>query len=101
MVSEKIQMIVYIYIYILTSVSFYPSISEELLDKALVFAKLHTTVTPDEEDIIQSCRKSVLFNDGKVWTKKDKDFDVTMGAQDGAEIAELVGFFYSSKLIAF
>ena len=72
---------------------FYPSISEELLDNALVFAKLHTTITPEEEDMIKSCRKSVLFNDGKVWTKKDKDFDVTMGAQDGAEIVELVGIY--------
>ena len=40
-----------------------------------------------------TCRKSVLFNDGKVWTKNDKDFDVTMGAQDGAEIAELTGIY--------
>ena len=34
-----------------------------------------------------------FFNNGKVWTKKDKDFDVTMGAQDGAEIAELTGIY--------
>ena len=40
-----------------------------------------------------SCRKSVLFNNGKVWTKKDKDFDVTMGNQDGAEIVELTGIY--------
>ena len=40
-----------------------------------------------------SCRKSVLFNNGKVWTKKDKDFNVMMGAQDGAEIAELTGIY--------
>ena len=36
---------------------------------------------------------TTLFNDGKVWTKKDKDFDVTMGAQDGAEVAELTGIY--------
>ena len=40
-----------------------------------------------------ACRKSVLLNNGKVWTKKDKDFDVTMGAQDGAEIADLTGIY--------
>ena len=40
-----------------------------------------------------ACRKSVLFNNGKVWTRKDKDFDVTMGAQEGAEIAELTGIY--------
>ena len=80
---------------------FYPSILEELLDKALVVAKLHTTVTPDEEEMIKSCRKSVLFNNGKVWAKKDKDFDVTMGAQDGAEIAELVGVFLLKQINSF
>ena len=45
-----------------------------------------------------ACRKSVLFNSGKVWTEKDKDFDVTMGAQDGAETAELTGI-YLLKLV--
>ena len=39
------------------------------------------------------CRKSVLFNNGKVWTKKNNDFDVAMGAQDGAEIADLTGIY--------
>ena len=72
---------------------FYPSITEELLRNSLNFAKSHTTISPDEEELIMACRKSVLFNNGKVWTKKDKDFDVTMGAQDGAEIAELTGIY--------
>ena len=80
---------------------FYPSISEEFLDNALVFAKHHTTITPEEEDMIKSCRKSVFFNDGKVWTKKDKDFDVTMGAQDGAEITELVGIYLLKQISDF
>ena len=40
-----------------------------------------------------NCRKSILFNDGRAWTKKEKNFDVTMGAQDGAEIAELTGIY--------
>ena len=72
---------------------FYPSITEELLRSPLNFAKSHTTISPDDEELIMACRKSVLFNNGKVWTKKDKDFDVTMGAQDGAEIAELTGIY--------
>ena len=74
-----------LYIYIYTQ--------EELLRNSLYFAKSHTTISPDEEELIMACRKSVLFNNGKVWTKKDKDFDVTMGAQDGAEIAELTGIY--------
>ena len=39
------------------------------------------------------CRKSILFNVGRAWTKKEKNFDVTMGAQDVAEIAELTGIY--------
>ena len=68
---------------------FYPSISEDLLRKSLLFAKNHTFIEEEEVSLIMACRKSVLFNSGNVWTKKDRDFDVTMGAQDGAEIAEL------------
>ena len=59
---------------------FYPSITEELLRNSLNFAKSHTTISPYEEELIMSCRKNVLFNNGNVWTKKDKDFDVSMGA---------------------
>ena len=50
--------------------------------------------------IIKHARKSVLFNDGKPWKKKDSNslFDVTMGSYDGAEICELVGLFILNKL---
>ena len=50
--------------------------------------------------IIKHARKSVLFNDGKHWTKKDSNslFDVTMSSYDGAEICELVGLFILNKL---
>ena len=65
---------------------FYPSISEDLLREALDFAKIHAKIE-EEINVIMNCRKSVLFNSGNVWTKKERDFDVTMGAQDGAEIA--------------
>ena len=72
---------------------FYPSITEELLRNSLDFAKCHTSIDQEDEDLIMACRKSVLFSNRKVWTKKNKDFDVTMGAQDGAEIAELTGIY--------
>ena len=57
-------------------------------------------ITKDEISIIKHTRKSVLFNDGKPWTKKDSNslFDVTMGSYDGAEICELVGLFILNKL---
>ena len=70
-----------------------PSISEELLQNSIRFAKNHATIEQEEEALIMDCRKSILFNDGRAWTKKEKNFDVTMGAQDGAEIAELTGIY--------
>ncbi len=81
-------------------VYFYPSISENLLDQALSWASNLAIITKDEISIIKHARKSVLFNDGKPWTKKDSNslFDVTMGSYDGAEICELVGLFILNKL---
>ncbi len=81
-------------------VDFYPSISENLLDQALSWDSNLAIITKDEISIIKHARKSVLFNDGKPWTKKDSNslFDVTMGSYDGAEICELVGLFILNKL---
>ena len=73
--------------------SFYPSISEELLTKAIHFAKKHSTITKQDIDIIMHARKSLLFHNDTAWIKKDNNnmFDVTMGSFDGAEVCELVG----------
>ena len=75
--------------------SFYPSISKELLTKALMFAKGHTNITQEEEEVIMHSRKIVLVGEkDTIWTKKDSpDFDVSMGCMDGAEMAELVGLY--------
>ena len=70
---------------------FYPSITENLLKKALTFAKAHTHLSDDDKAIIPHTRKSLLFNDQETWIKRDSGlFDVTMGAYDGAEVCELV-----------
>jgi len=76
-------------------VEFYPSISEELLEKALKFAQSKTNLTDNEINIIWHARKSLLFEKSEVWTKKgDSDlFDVTMGSWDGAEVCDLIGLF--------
>lgn len=83
-------------------VDFYPSISEELLSKALSFAEQHDQITDDEKHIIFQTKKSLLFNEDTAWCKKDSDtnslFDVTMGSFDGAETCELVGAYLLSKL---
>lgn len=75
-------------------VEFYPSISEDLLWKALKFAEQYTDVPQDTIDIIMHARNSLLFCDGKAWTKQGSNlFDVTMGSFDGAEVCELVGLY--------
>ena len=75
-------------------VDFYPSITEDLLKRALLFAKQYTTISDQENDIILHSRKSMLFTQDKEWIKKGTGlFDVTMGCYDGAEICQLVGTF--------
>ena len=81
-------------------VDFYPSITENLFDDALEYAKSIVTIPKEHEEIIRHSRKSLLFSAGQVWTKRnDLSFDVTMGSYDGAEVCELVGLFLLSKLV--
>ena len=78
---------------------FYPSITENLLKKALKFAEKHTQITDQEKSIIHQARKSLLFNNEHVWMKKEGGLsDVTMGAFDGEEVCELVGNFLLYQL---
>ena len=87
---------------------FYPSITEDLLDKAIKWASNYTEITEDQLKIIKHARKSLLFSanpnvDSKepaTWTKTKGPFDVTMGAPDGAEVCEMVGLFLLSKIEA-
>ena len=78
---------------------FYPSIKESVLLKALEFAKTHTKVLEKDINVIRHSRRSLLFNQGETWVKKEEEnFDVTMGAYDGAEVCELVGIYLQSLL---
>ena len=79
---------------------FYPSISEELLNKAFKFAEDQgLPFTTQQKEIIRNARKSLLYarptgtGESKPWQKVNGDFDVTMGAPDGAEVCELVGLY--------
>ena len=77
---------------------FYPSISEKLLEKALVFANRYKNVTKEEKKIIYNASKSILVNQEDIWIKKGQNdsnqlFDITMGSKHGAEITELVGLY--------
>ncbi len=79
--------------------NFYPSITEDLLKNALSFAKTYCTIPDKDTNIIMHARKSLLFNNGTTWIKKDSNlFDVTMGSFDCAEICELVGLFILNNL---
>ena len=74
--------------------NFYPSITEELLENAISWAETIVTFTEEEKKIVFQTKKSFLFSKGQAWSKKgDKQFDVTMGSFDGAELCDLVGLF--------
>ena len=81
-------------------VEFYPSISEQLLNNVISWAKSLTDITDQYISIIKHARKSLLFHDDKTWVKKNNQslFDVIMESYDGAEVCELVGLFILHKL---
>ena len=72
--------------------NFYPSISEDLLERALKFACRFTTIPTATKDTIKHCRKSLLFSQNNAWVKKDNpEFDVTMGSYHSLYITSLEG----------
>ena len=80
-------------------VDFYPSISQNLLSRALHFASNFDDITSDEKDIIMHAKTSFIIHKDQSWEKKGaSNFDVTMGSYDGAETCELVGSFLLSQL---
>ena len=68
---------------------FYPSISEGLLRKALLFARERTEISDQEMDTILHARKSLLFSGGSDWSKNNRlgTVDVTMGSLTGRRSA--------------
>ena len=79
---------------------FYPSISEDLLLKALDYASKFSTITQQDRHIIIHAKKSLLYHQNSPWTKKNTNdmFDVTMGSYDGAETCELIGTYMISLI---
>ena len=51
-------------------VNYYPSITLELLLLALKWAKQFVEITDEEIEIIVETKKSLLYFDGEVWTKR-------------------------------
>ena len=81
-------------------VEFYPSISEELLNLSISFARSIITISHSDINIIHHSWKSLLFNKTSAWAKKGNNsfFDVGMGSYDEAEICELVRLYLLNQL---
>lgn len=67
---------------------FYPSITNDILEKAINFAKKHMTVTE---------KKTITI----IHNHNHNCFDVTMGSRDEAETCELVRHYILSQLQMF
>ena len=65
---------------------FYPSISKELLQKAINHVSTFVRINNEEINVIMRSKRSLLFD-------SNPNFDVTMGNYNGAEICELVGLY--------
>ena len=81
-------------------IEFYPSITEKILEKVIIFANQQTEIAEKDLRIIKHCRKSLLYHEDEAWKKKESEncFDVTMGSNDGAEICKLTGIYILSQL---
>ena len=77
---------------------FYPSISLDLLMKALEWARPLAYFTDKEKNTIIHCRRNFLFFNSKTYVKKDNpEFDCGIGSIDSAEVSELIGLYISHK----
>ena len=79
---------------------FYPSISKNLFDKVIDFAKLHVQIDDHDINIINQCRNTAIYYRNEEWVKKENSgtFDITMGSLDSSQIADLVGLYILSTL---
>ena len=75
-------------------VEFYPSITTDLLNRALDFAAKYIDITDNDRHIITHSKQSLILYNSNHWGKTTPNlFDVTMGSSDGAETCELIGLF--------
>ena len=79
--------------------SFYPSITPELLNRAIDWASDLVKITPQQRKIIHETKQSFLYTGSAPWVKKGNvNFDIAMGAYDGAESTDLIGLFLLFQL---
>lgn len=81
-------------------VDYYPSITRELLERALAWASNLCEVGDLDKKIILEARKTFLFLNGDPHIKKTDNtlFDVPQGAWDSCEVTELCGIFLLNKI---
>ena len=67
---------------------------------ALEYAKSITPIDDQTINIILKARETIISFDGEYWVKKNSPtpFDVTMGANDSAQLAYIVGLFLLHRL---
>ena len=75
---------------------FYPSISEDLFNEALSFAKTKANNTDQEMSIITQSRNTLLFNKSQPWVKRleMKSSMYQWGASMGLSCAKLLEYIY-------
>ena len=78
---------------------FYASLSEKILNNAVLLAQQYINIPEKDLRIIKHCRKSSLYNNNEPWKKKNTEscFSVTMGSF-GVEICKLVSIHILSLL---
>ena len=79
---------------------FYPSISNQLLDKAIEFAENFIDISDDDKRLFYQTKKPFLFSKNQPWVKKEnQNCNISMGSYDGAEICELCDLYLLSLLV--
>ena len=78
---------------------FYPSITQDLLNKALNFSSEYIYISERDINVINYARISLLFDWSHTRIKKQGGlFNVSMGAYDGAEVCKLVDTYMLNKV---
>ena len=60
-------------------VDYYPSVSADLLNRALDYASRFTQVTQEDREVILHTKRSLLYNNNIPWVKQGSEFDIAMG----------------------
>ena len=79
---------------------FFPSITQDLLKKALNFANEYIYISKCDIDVLNHARKSLLSDGSHVWIKKQGGLlDVSMGAYGVARSVRVGGHIYIKYII--